>query len=176
MLGSVDSPGWAGRVAFSELDGVAYRPHELLVHRAAEDIANDILGSETDREPSGNFWRYRATEERPLRVRDEIADPLRAVHELRLAGAFAQPNHVLFSHSAGGCCCGTHPYFLFANPFHANPFHANPFHANPFHANPFHANPFHANPFHANPFHANPFHANFAPSPLALISSNAPEA
>jgi hypothetical protein len=170
----VDSPssssGWAGRVAFSERDGIAYRPHELLVRRAATDVAERLLGTSTSREPTGNFWRYRGSDENPLRVRDEISNPLRAAEEFRLEGAFAQPNHVLFSHS--DCeCCEPHPWFLFNGSFDANPFRANPFRANPFRANPFRANP-----FRANPFRANPFRANYAPSPLALLASGAPEA
>jgi len=186
MVDVVDSnglPAWSERVRFSERDGVAYHPHEVLVVQSAEEVANRVLGIGNVRTESGNFFRYGSVES-PLRVRGEIADPRRAADELRMEGAFAQVNHVLFSHSDCSCC-GPHPFFLFAdpswagplaaNPFHANPFHANPFHANPFHANPLHANPFHANPFHANPFHANPFHANFAPSPLLLLSSGAPE-
>ena len=138
-------PAWSQRVAFAA-DGVAYRPHEVLVRRTGEEAADRVLGDDLEREPSGNFVRYRGTAERPLRIRDEIADPPRAVRELRLEGVFAQPNHILFSHCT--CCCPVHPAALFANPFHANPFHADPFHANPFHANPFHTNPFHANPQH----------------------------
>ena len=40
---STGSPSWSQRVAFSERDGVAFRPHEVLILRSAVDIADRVL-------------------------------------------------------------------------------------------------------------------------------------
>ncbi len=137
------APGWTGRVVFSEEGGgIAYRPGELLVAGehgldVARRLLPETLGPEEalyDEREVGQVYRLRIA-----------GDPLEAVHDLRMEGVVAQPNHVLFAHGGSGCC-GPHP----SHRFHASPFHASPFHASPFHASPFHASPFHASPFHAS--------------------------
>jgi hypothetical protein len=157
--------GWSGRVEFSDVDGIAFRPGHVFVHELRADDAGEMLPavsphrSDIVREGQrGSFVLFRG-----------VPDVMRAVGALRAAGIPAQPNHVLFSHAHCYCCCGPHPAAFSANPFSANPFSANPFSANPFSANPFSANPFSANPFSANPFSANPLSANVSSMSPQLV-------
>jgi hypothetical protein len=161
-----DGRGWADDVQFDEDGGFAYRPDQVLVAAAgAEDVPADFLEERRIRrtgERTGSFQVFSLDALAGNRSRPR-GSVVRAVHDLRVQGVLAQPNHVLFSHAVCSCC-GPHPALRGVDPFHANPFHANPFHANPFHANPFHANPFHANPFGSNahggsPFPVDPLHA-----------------
>ena len=149
------SPGWAGRVAFSEESGgVAYRPDELLVggERGLE-VATRVfpsLGAEDEVFPgraTGQFYRMRGD-----------VDPVEAVHELRLEGVVAQPNHVLFAH--GECGCGPHPAQRWAAGLQGSPFYASPFYASPFYASPFYASPFYASAVSPSPFYASELRAN----------------
>ena len=135
--GAAGSPaGWADRVDFSEeTGGFAYRPGEVLVggEHGLETAKRlfPALGPEVEvfagRE-TGQFYRLYGD-----------LDPLEIVHGLRVEGAVAQPNHVLFAH--GDCCCGPHPALRWATGLQGSPLSASPFYASPFYASPFYASP-----------------------------------
>jgi hypothetical protein len=151
---------------------VAFRPGELLVRAPVSEAAVRMLA---ERYPEAGI-DYVEIVDGTWRKFTGVPDPVAAMGELRGAGVFSQPNHVLFATG----CCPPHPSRpargdVDANPFLANPFLANPFLANPFLANPFLANPFLANAggccsccaggaVGANPFLANPFLANGNPA------------
>ncbi len=138
-----------GEDAARHLDAVTRREHERTPLRTREEA------------PSVAWFRV-----------DGVADPLATLSLMRADGFEAQPDHVLFAHCSGDCCCGPHPALTFdglaGDPFHGNPFHGNPFHGNPFHGNPFHGNPFHGNPFDPDPFHGN---SSFSTAKPAAVRS-----
>jgi hypothetical protein len=171
---------WQTRVSFAPDGSFAYRPGEVLVRgkggtlqKALEVLYElerqdrqlpELSESEEDRvrQVTAVFGELETISDKSsFYGLTGISDTLEAIRKLNQSGVFAQPNHVVFSHTSPGA--GADGFQ--ANPFYANPFYANPFYANPFYANPFYANPFYANPFYANPFYANPFYAN--PNPAA---------
>ncbi|MEX2080501.1 MAG: S8 family serine peptidase [Dehalococcoidia bacterium] len=170
--------GWSNRVAVGGAagSGFAYRPRQVIARGPG------TLEFLVARFGEGNVIEVGPGEDGPdiSELEDKVAarsdgdgswlitlppdvDALRFAADLRDEGLRAEPNYVLFAHTARA-----NPFYaneMDANPFYANPFYANtananPFYANPFYANPFYANPFYANPFYANPFYANPFYAN----------------
>ncbi len=167
---------WQARVQFTPGGGMAFRPGELLVRSGMTESAEAIL---TESFPDdaidysellGDTWSRFVG----------LTDPLKALGELRGAGIFAQPNHVLFAMG----CCPPHPSTGAADDLEANPFMASSLMANPFMASSVLANPFMASPFMASPFMAsaaggccccggggavaaNPFMASANPNPAA---------
>ena len=166
-VGGAEPKGWAGRVAFAPgPEPFAYRPGEVIVGGEQDaDVAlarfpelgeTEAIFGDVDSGMPGQAFRLRGD-----------VDPVDVVHELRLEGVVAQPNHVLLAHACGCGCCGPHPAerwrhgpAMGANPWSANPWSANPWSANPWSANPWSANPWSANPWSANPWSANPWSAN----------------
>ena len=154
---------WQNRVSFAPDGGFAYRPGEVLVTGGEEALHNALvilyelesqnrplkeLSKDMGRQLSRSIGVPRKVSEKSSFKRlTGIPNTLEAIRKLNQSGIFAQPNHVVFSHTSPGSG---------GDGFQANPFYANPFYANPFYANPFYANPFYANPFYANPFYANP--------------------
>ncbi|MEY2402927.1 MAG: hypothetical protein QOD38_478 [Acidimicrobiaceae bacterium] len=157
--------GWAGRVAFaSGPEPFAYVPGEVVVGgRRGRDIASELFGSRLDdiepvfpsrEEGAGQFFVMRTNEE---------LDAITVVHDLRLEGVVAQPNHVLFAH--GDCCCGVHPAdrgqgCVGASPVYASPVYASPVYASPVYASPVYASPVYASPVYASPVYASPVYAS----------------
>jgi hypothetical protein len=159
-------------VAFTPGGHLAFRPHELLVRSNVAAVALDTLGDEVRvvEELLGGSWTRLGG----------VPDPVTALGDLRAAGIFAQPNHVLFA----TCCCPPHPASGRGGTYDANPFMASSLTANPFMASSVMANPFMASPFMASPFmasaeggcccptfgaatSANPFMASSNPNPAA---------
>lgn len=148
-------PDLSDRLAFAtSANGFAYVPDQMIV-RAPADERNSINE------------RFGVVEEEPLaenldivRMRfaeddgdDQAVDVLAIVELLAAEGAAAQPEHVLFAHTACGDECRPHPADLYAAlsaPTWAHPYRANPYRANPYRANPYRANPYRANPNRAN--------------------------
>ena len=127
-------------------------------------------------EAAGHLDRIadRDHDRRPLGGREEapdaewtvvegIEDSLPAIALSQADGFDVQPDHVLFAHTDGDCCCDPHPSWTFdallADPYRANPYRANPYRANPYRANPYRANPYRANPYRSNPYRSNPYDA-----------------
>ena len=122
--------GWADRVEFSDGDGVAYMPGEVLVPVGSAAEAEELI----NRRQAGRTSGRTELEGSTFELIPNVDDALGAVQELRHRGIPAQPNHVLFSHCL--CCgCGPHPAMLWPSPYaqmSAYPFAANPFAANPY--------------------------------------------
>jgi len=126
----------------------AYRPHEVLAvgdDRALE-VARRLSPDVRIEGELGPFVRLVG-----------VRDPIAVVHELRLHGITAQPNHVLFAHCD---CCPPHPSApcggTTASPVYASPVYASPVYASPVYASPVYASPVYASPVYASPVYASP--------------------
>jgi hypothetical protein len=131
-------------VEFSPGGYLAFRPGELLVRSAVAEAAQTRLAELHGDEPI----EYRELLGGTWVSFFGVPRVLEALGELRGAGIFAQPNHVLFA----ACCCPPHPSRSGEDGVDAYPFLASSFAANPFLASSVMANPFLASPFLASPF------------------------
>jgi hypothetical protein len=95
----------------------------------------------------------------------DVPEPIELVHELRMHGHTAHPNHVFFAHCD---CCGPHPSNpcggeqaspVYAAPVYAAPVYAAPVYAAPVYAAPVYAAPVYAAPVYAAPVYAAPVYA-----------------
>src|ERR1700730_8001904 len=149
---------WTGRVKFStESGGFAYRPGEVLTTGGDEalEVARRLFPEENG---------SRITLGRTLGIFSQllgVPDPIRLVHELRLRGFVAQPNHVFFAHSC--TCCNPHPATTwscqcrgagYSGPVSASPVYASPVYASPVYASPVYASPVYASPVYASDYRA----------------------
>lgn len=167
--------GWSDRVAFSGgPDGFAFRPGEVVVGGGEQgvDVARRHFGELGDPEPVTHGGRTRRGPAQVARLRGDI-DPLEVVHELRLGGVAAQPNHVLFAHSCE--CCEPHPSqrwrasvsgspfygsSVSGSPFYGSSVHGSPFYGSSLSGSPFYGSSVSGSPFYGSPFYGSPFYGS----------------
>ena len=153
---------WTERVRFDNVPGdapFAYRPNEVLT-MGGDDALSVVSGLYPGAEVRGEVDRF-------LHLVD-VPEPVELVHELRLHGHVAHPNHVFFAHGNGCGCCPPHPSTPCgegASPMYGSPMYG---HAAVY-GSPMYGSPMYGHPMYGHAPHSSTARPAPADAPVAAI-------